>query len=50
MGALKYVAVGAVVVVVVVTALVLLLPTLHRAPNHYVGSPTRTVFLRLLIP
>jgi len=40
MGALKYVVIGVVVVVVVATALVLLLPTLHRAPVHYVGSPS----------
>ena len=39
MGALKYVVIGVVVVVVVATALVSLLPTLHRAPVHYVGSP-----------
>jgi len=37
MGALKYVVVG---VVVVATALVLLLPTLHRVPVQYVGSPS----------
>ena len=41
MGALKYVVIGVVVVVVVVAAaLVLLLPTLHRAPVQYVGSPS----------
>jgi hypothetical protein len=40
MGALKYVVVGVVVVVVVATALVLLLPTLHRVPVQYVGSPS----------
>jgi len=40
MGALKYVVIGVVVVVVVVAAaLVLLLPTLHRVPVQYVGSP-----------
>jgi hypothetical protein len=37
MGALKYVVIG---VVVVATALVLLLPTLHRVPVQYVGSPS----------
>jgi len=42
MGALKYVIVGVVVVVVVVVAavLVLVLPTLHRVPVQYVGSPS----------
>jgi hypothetical protein len=40
MGALKYVAIGVVVVVVVAIALVLLLPTLHRVPAQYVGSPS----------
>jgi hypothetical protein len=40
MGALKYAVVGAVVVAVVVIALVLLLQTPHRAPNHYIGSPS----------
>jgi len=40
MGALKYVVIGVVVVVVVATALVLLLPTLHRASVQYVGSPS----------
>jgi len=40
MGALKYVVIGVVVVVVVATALVLLLPTLHRVPVQYVGSPS----------
>ena len=40
MGALKYVIVGVVVVVVVVAALTLLLPTLHRVPVQYVGSPS----------
>jgi len=38
-GALKYVIVGVVVVVVVVAALTLL-PTLHRVPVQYVGSPS----------
>jgi len=40
MGALKYAVVGAVVVVVVAAALVLILPTLHRAPVKYFGSPS----------
>jgi len=40
MGVLKYVVIGVVVVVVVATALVLLLPTLHRVPVQYVGSPS----------
>jgi len=40
MGALKYVVIGVVVVVVVATALVLILPTLHRVPVQYVGSPS----------
>jgi len=40
MGALKYAVVGAVVAAAVVIALVLLLQTPHRAPNHYVGSPS----------
>jgi hypothetical protein len=41
MGTLKYVVIGVVVVVVVVAAaLVLLLPTLHRVPVQYVGSPS----------
>ncbi len=40
MSALKYVVIGVVVVVVVATALVLLLPTLHRVPVQYVGSPS----------
>ena len=41
MGALKYVVIGVVVVVVVVaTTLVLLLPSLHRVPVQYVGSPS----------
>jgi hypothetical protein len=41
MGVLKYVIVGVVVVVVVVAAvLVLVLPTLHRVPVQYVGSPS----------
>ncbi|MDT7970104.1 MAG: hypothetical protein RQ842_06025 [Vulcanisaeta sp.] len=40
MGALKYAVVGAVVVVVVAAALVLILPTLHRAPVQYFGSPS----------
>jgi len=41
MGALKYVIIGVVVVVVVVAAvLVLVLPTLHRVPVQYVGSPS----------
>ena len=39
MGALKYAIVGAVVVAVVVIALALLLPTPHRAPVQYFGSP-----------
>jgi len=39
MVALKYVIVGVVVVVVVAAALVLL-PTLHRVPVQYVGSPS----------
>jgi hypothetical protein len=39
MSALKYVVVGVVVVVVVVAALTLL-PTLHRTPMQYVGSPS----------
>jgi hypothetical protein len=40
-GVLKYVIVGVVVVVVVVVAaLTLLLPTLHRVPVQYVGSPS----------
>jgi len=39
MGVLKYVIVGVVVVVVVAAALVLL-PTLHRVPVQYVGSPS----------
>jgi len=39
MNALKYVVVGVVVVVVVVAALTLL-PTLHRVPVQYVGSPS----------
>jgi hypothetical protein len=40
MGALKYVVIGVVVVIVVATALVLLLPTLHRVAVQYVGSPS----------
>jgi len=41
MGALKYVIIGVVVVVVVAAAvLVLVLPTLHRVPVQYVGSPS----------
>ena len=40
MGALKYVVIGVVVVIVVATALVILLPTLHRVPLQYVGSPS----------
>jgi hypothetical protein len=41
MGALKYVAVGAVVIVVVIAAaLTLLLPTLHQASAQYVGFPS----------
>jgi hypothetical protein len=40
MGALKYVIVGVVVVVVVAAVLVLVLPTLHRVPVQYVGSPS----------
>jgi uncharacterized membrane protein len=39
MGALKYVIIGVVVVAVIAAVLVLLLPTLHRVPVHYVGSP-----------
>jgi len=39
MGALKYVIVGVVVVVVIAAALTLL-PTLHRVPVQYVGSPS----------
>ena len=39
MSALKYVIIGVVVVVVVVAALTLL-PTLHRTPMQYVGSPS----------
>ena len=38
MGVLKYVIVG--VVVVVVVAALTLLPTLHRTPMQYVGSPS----------
>ncbi|MCQ4349950.1 MAG: hypothetical protein NO126_03705, partial [Sulfolobales archaeon] len=40
MGALKYAVVGVVVAVVIVAALVLLLQAPHRAPVHYVGSPS----------
>jgi len=40
MVALKYVVVGVVVVVVVVAAALVLLPTLHRVPVQYVGSPS----------
>jgi hypothetical protein len=41
MSALKYVIIGVVVVVVVAAAvLVLVLPTLHRVPVQYVGSPS----------
>jgi hypothetical protein len=41
MGALKYAVIGVVIAVVVVAAaLALLLPTLHRAPVKYVGSPS----------
>jgi len=40
MGALKYVVIGVVIVIVVATAVVLLLPTLHRVPLQYVGSPS----------
>jgi hypothetical protein len=40
MVALKYAIIGAAVAVIVVIALVLLLQTPHRAPNHYVGSPS----------
>ena len=40
MGALKYAVIGVVIAVVVVAALVLLLQTPHRAPNHYIGSPS----------
>jgi hypothetical protein len=40
MGALKYVVIGVVVVVLVAIALVLLLPTLHRVPEQYVGLPS----------
>jgi len=40
MGALKYAVVGVVVAVFVVIALALLLPTLHRAPVQYFGSPS----------
>jgi len=45
MGALKYVVIGVVVVVVLATALVLLLPTLHRVPVQYVGSPGYEAFV-----
>jgi hypothetical protein len=44
MGALKYVFIGVVVVVVLATALVLL-PTLHRVPVQYVGSPGYEAFV-----
>jgi len=40
MVAVKYVVVGVVVVIVVIAALTLLLPTQHRAPVQYVGSPS----------
>jgi len=40
MGALKYVVIGVVVVVVAVAAALVLLPTLHRVPVQYVGSPS----------
>jgi len=40
MGALKYAVIGVVIVVVVAAAMVLLLQTPHRAPVHYVGSPS----------
>ena len=40
MGALKCVVIGVVVVIVVATALVLLLPTMHRVPVQHVGSPS----------
>jgi len=45
MGTLKYVVIGVVVVVVFVTTLVLLLPTLHRVPVQYVGSPGYEAFV-----
>jgi len=45
MGALKYVVIGVVVVVVFATTLVLLLPTLHRVPVQYVGSPGYEAFV-----
>jgi len=38
--AVRYVVVGVVVVVVVVAAALVLLPTLHRVPVQYVGSPS----------
>jgi len=44
MGALKYAVIGVVVVVVFATALVLL-PTLHRVPVQYVGSPGYEAFV-----
>jgi hypothetical protein len=44
MGALKYAVIGVVVVVVLATALVLL-PTLHRVPVQYVGSPGYEAFV-----
>jgi hypothetical protein len=44
MGALKYVVIGVVVVVVLAIALVLL-PTLHRVPVQYVGSPGYEAFV-----
>jgi len=40
MGALKYALVGVVAIVVVATALALVLPTQHRMPVQYVGSPS----------
>ncbi|MFP3239352.1 MAG: hypothetical protein RXQ00_09110, partial [Caldivirga sp.] len=39
MAVVRYVIIGIVVVVAVVAALTLLLPTLHRVPVQYVGSP-----------
>ena len=45
MGTLKYAVIGVVVVVVFVTTLVLLLPTLHRVPVQYVGSPGYEAFV-----
>jgi hypothetical protein len=40
MGALKYALVGVVIVAVIAITLVLVLPTLHRAPVQYFGSPS----------